>query len=480
MQRRFTQRLCGSLLRIPAAAFTQQPLYAQSRVVSNQKGSPDARPASFTTPPQSVKAASGTATGSSLPQVKRTVGSSSSSGSAAAEEALRRVYTGVVRITSQNVNTEMDTKVPLFLYFTATTQPDWVAYTERLCQQVDQANRRLQTANMGDVYQEFGPDHGLAIKLGIVDCLTEPALSRRFNVNQYEFPIVLFVRRRLFCDKLVGTVPESHVKEVVDAFIEYGKEQSQSEKDGTSFVDRIRRSDQDDENGVTLISAAQKKMKENDLSKAKELFEKALRLSVEEAAALEAKYGVAKRKMTPELRARLKKESCYNVAPEALSGIAMCHMARGEKTEAVAVTKRIREEYPSALVDLRDVAEAVVRIELIELTGFDVNTDNYASLLKYEELTTDPLEFYTKHLKLVVCMHAEQAHKKAIEECLKLIRAEPKLLPVLKAGGLVPEDLVLGPRASTPARQVLLKLFEALGSTNKDVVEGRRLMQLYI
>jgi thioredoxin-like negative regulator of GroEL len=387
---------------------------------------------------------------------------------------------GVVQVTSKNINTEMETKVPLFLYFMVTNHPEVRQYTELLTHQVDQANRRLKHENFGNLYQEFGKDAGLAIKLGMVDCLQEPGLVAKFQVDPHMFPIIYFIRHKAFCDKLVGIVAESQVKEAVEAFIDYGKIQSKSEAEGNTLYQKVKRQDNDDENAMTLIASAHTKMQSNDVSKAKELYAKALRLSTEDIEVVNKRHNVANKKMTPELWATLKREPCYNTAPEALCGLAMCAMASKNSEESLQLVKRVRNEFPYAVKDMRGVAEAVVRIELMDLVGFEVEKDNYMSLLKYDELISDPVQFYQQHLKKAVGLYVENLAGQAIEECIRLIRAEPKLLPALKEGNVVPKDLHLGPTAVTPARQVIRLLFEALGPTDEQVEKGRKVLQLYL
>ncbi|CAJ1027540.1 conserved hypothetical protein [Leishmania braziliensis MHOM/BR/75/M2904] len=374
----------------------------------------------------------------------------------------------------------MESKTPLFLYFMVPNHPEVKQYTDLLCHQVDQANRRLKGDNFGELYQEFGKDAGLAIKLGMVDCLQEPGLMAKFHIDPRMFPFIYFVRNKVFCDKLVGIVSESHIKEAVEAFIDYAKQESKNESEGRSLFQQVKRQDNDEENAMTLIAAAHSKMQAGEPAKGKQLFEKALRMSLEDIEIVKQRYGVPHKKMTPELWAKLKREPCYNSAPEALCGLAMCAMASKQRDEAFRLAAQVREEFPFAPQDMRSVAEAVVRIELIQLVDYDPDTDNYMRLLKFDELVNEPAQFYRHHLKRAVAFYVEGVAGQAIEECLRLIRAEPKLLAALKENGIVPKDLRLGPVAVTPARQVLQGIFEALGPTNEHVQKGRKLLQLYV
>ncbi|AAZ11466.1 hypothetical protein, conserved [Trypanosoma brucei brucei TREU927] len=388
---------------------------------------------------------------------------------------------GVVDISSRNINEEMASKVPLFLYFHVTNNADVASYTERLAGQVDATNRRLQNNNMAEVYQEFGKDRGLAIKLGLVDCVRNGSLTQQFNVDPHMFPIVYFVRNKIYADKMVGIVPESQVKEAIDAFIEYSAQESKNEMEGTSVFQKVKRSDEYDENAMTLLNAAHTRLKNKDIPKARELFQKAYDVAVTETDAVCKRLGISKeKKVTPEMWEALKREGSYNASPQALCGLAMCAMASKDSKEAQRIVLRIREEFPFATRDLRDVAEAVVRIELLVISDFDVEKDTYATLLTYDDLTKDPAALYRQRLKLAVAHFVEKRHHKGIEECLRLIRAEPKLLSALKEAEIVPKDTILGPTTKTPARQVIVGIFEALGNSNEHTIKGRELLQAYL
>ncbi|CCW68542.1 unnamed protein product [Phytomonas sp. Hart1] len=373
----------------------------------------------------------------------------------------------------------METKVPFFLYFMVENHPDIKAFTSMLCNQVDQTNNRLKDSNLGECYQEFGKDAGLAIKLGLVNCLEEPGLMERFKIEPKMFPFIYFILKKLFCDRLAGIVSEAQVKESIEAFIDYAKAEAQSEKEGQSFQ-KVKRSDDDDENAMTLLSAAIKCLQKKDLLKAKELYNKSLDMSRKEIEIVNKRYGVGRKKMTAEMSASLKREACYNSAPQAMCGLAMVAAAQYDNVKAMDIVQRVRDEFPFSVKDLRTVAEAVVRIELLYIADYDMRKDSYISLLKYDNLVGNPVTFYKNRLKLVVAFILDGYNAQAIEECLKIIRSEHKLLPELKEGGYFPENFVLGPTAETPGRKMILKIFELLGSTNEHVIKGRKLLQLYI
>lgn len=403
-----------------------------------------------------------------------------SSGTAQSSAGSSEVKLGVVPVTSFNINTEMDTRVPLLLYFTLHNHPDLRAYTQRITHQVDQVNRRSQSENYAEVYGEFGKDAGLAIKIGVIDCLAEEALKKKFNISPHSFPIVYFIYRKCFCDMLTGVVEESHAKEAIEAFIEYGKEEAKNEKEGKSVFGKLKVHDNDDENAFTLLSKGHKHLQSNEISKARDLFSKSLRYAKEELEEVQTRYGIRGKKLTLALWEKLKREPSYNSTPQALCGLAMCAMAVEDRPEAQRLITEIRTDFPFSTKDMLDLAEAVVRMELMILTDFNVQRDTYISLMKYDNLVDDPVAFYRQHVKLAVAHFMEGAHQRCIEECLRIIRAERKLLPALKEGKVVPHDLELNRTAETPARKVILSVMEALGPMNEHVITGRKMLQLYI
>ncbi len=68
----------------------------------------------------------------------------------------------------------------------------------------------------------------------------------------------------------------------------------------------------------------------------------------------------------------------------------------------------------------------------------------------------------------------ERHHEQALEELLKLVRVEAKLLPELKKAGLC-ESL-----ATSPARKILFLMFEALGNDSPAVITARRKLAAFL
>ena len=389
-------------------------------------------------------------------------------------------YEGVLTLTAQNVSTELKSKVPTLLYFHVTNHPEVGEYTKNLSEQITLANRnnRMQARN----YEATGEDRDLSVRLATIDCLKEQALAQQFGIDPNQFPLVLFLYNQQIIDRLVGIIPESQIKDAVTAFMAYaqGEVANKKEGKGPGGIEKVNRMDNDDENILTLIQTAQKKLKDKDFIKGEALYQKAIDIGREKVQEAKVRLSLDKKKMTPELFDKLKADPHYFALAQALAGMGMCHCAQKRFEEAKVIVDELRNDFPTAIKELRDVAEAVVRIELLFLTNFDLEKDNYVSLMKREELLNDPVEFYLTNVKLAAAHVFEKRHASGIDECLRLIRTEPKLLPALKKAGVVPEDASLGQKDATPARKVLFLIFEALGNNNEHVVAARKKLSAYL
>ena len=385
---------------------------------------------------------------------------------------------GIVQVTEKNFNSEIKSAVPILLYFHVLSHPEVAKFTKSLMQQVAQSNRSFVAE--AELFGGVGPEKGMAIKLLMVDCDKERALAANFGISAERFPLIQFLWNLMTVDKLVGIVPEANIVEVIANFIKYGVDQVQSKKDGTDVVSKFQKSSPDEENVMTLIQAAIQKLKENEYGKALTLFEKAITSAEVHIVQLKSKLGLDKKKMTPEMLQKLKVDPQYLGLPQALAGRALTLVSLKRWDEAVAQVVKIREDHAWAVRDLRDVAEAVVRIELVGITNFDLEKDNYGTLLKKEEFIGDIGTFYVNQVKLATFHWLEKSPDKAIDECLRIIRMEPKILQQLKVAGVVSPECSLKANNSTPARKVLFLFFEALGNSHELVVAARKKMSAFM
>uniref|UniRef100_A0A0A9X107 Nitrogenase molybdenum-iron protein alpha chain n=1 Tax=Lygus hesperus TaxID=30085 RepID=A0A0A9X107_LYGHE len=82
---------------------------------------------------------------------------------------------------------------------------------------------------MDEVYQEFGTDARLSIKLCVVDCSKEMSLLQQYSQPSHTLPFMYFMFHGNLCDKLMGIVDETQVKEGIDTFIDFAIEQAMNE-----------------------------------------------------------------------------------------------------------------------------------------------------------------------------------------------------------------------------------------------------------
>lgn len=401
---------------------------------------------------------------------------------------------GVVFITQKNIKEEFEeTSLPVLLYFHITNNPDVVAYTDTLIHHVTEANRRHQQSSLD--LGGTGPDRGLVLKLCLVDCQREHLIAERYHISPHQFPLVLFCWKKNYLDRLSGLVTEAQVKEAVDAFIDFVAEKirenpvkpsstnNQKTGDGVNVVSsdgRIKRTDNDDENAMTLLQVAHQKLRLKEIVKAQELYGKALKLATEATDLFKVSIGFDTKKRTDDMWLKLRRNGHYNAMAQARAGLAMCEMANRNFTAGLEMVTKLREDFPFATKDLKDVTEAIVRIELVFAANFDLDKDNYVTLMKFEDSETDPVRFYEQHVKLAVAHVLDKKHRAAIIECVRLIRSEAKLLPALKAAGVVEKDCVLAANVSTPARRVIFLIFEVLGAHHETTIEGRKMLEPYL
>lgn len=381
---------------------------------------------------------------------------------------------GVSTTSLRTIKDDLESDVPTLLMFYVASNQEVATYTEMVVQQLASVNAEkasLVVSHTGGA-PPLADGAPPALRLLLVDCIAERQLAASMGVSANAFPIIYFCQRGAMVDKMVGIVTEAQIREALHAFVRFVAESSEKKRE---FQEKAtKRMDEDDENPLTLMQAAQEKLKEKDIAKALQLFRKSARQCEVEVEKLHNKLNLRAKKLTPDIISKLRQDSYYMTLPQALAGEAMALGVSGDWSNASIIAKRIRAEFPWAVQDLRLVADAVVRIELVECSGFDLLKDNYTNLMKKEDHLNDVVAFYRNNVKLAAAHYLERNHKSAIDECLRLIRAEPKLLPALKDAGVVNQEVTLSLNSSTPARRALFLIFEGLGNTHEDVIAARK------
>ena len=398
---------------------------------------------------------------------------------------------GSVNVNVANFKVEVkESDVPTILYFHVETHPDVVKYSDILMEQVERANKDLVVQKMGKDAVASGMER-IGLKLAMVDVERDPAMAQQFGVSDHSFPLLYFLLDGEILDRMIGMVPEAQVKDAINAFMEhcekYYEEKKASGEGGDtkttpkSGAERLKKMDNDEENVLTLLQAGATKLRDNDMSRAEYLFEKAYRMATEHVEKIKKDMNLHLKKQTPETMQKLKKDPHYNACPQALCGMALCALGQKKEDRARELSKMIRKEYPWACAELKEVAEAVCKIDIVQLVDFNTERDSYASLLKSDAALDTPEKFYNNKMKLSVAHYMEHQPDLALEECLKLIRAEPKMRKELKAAGIIKEAEKPGEKSpETPAKRLLFLIMESLGPNHEATVRARKKMAAFM
>lgn len=398
-------------------------------------------------------------------------GASAKSGGAAPND--------VVTIDSLNFDLEVNkSKLPTLLYFHVKTHPTVKEYTGTLVRLVRQRNQEstdMATTPTGEALGAAKP----VVKLATVDCEKEIMIAQQFGIRPEMFPIIYFIWNGKVCDKMYGIIEDGQIIDALEAFVKFAAGKAPDE---VHPADKPKRMDEDDENVMTLLQLGLKRGKEKDFAKAVHVLNKAKQLAEAEVASLKVRLGLDKKKVTHEVMEKLKKDPHYLALPQIYSGLAMIALNQKDMETAYSIADEVRQKFPWSMQEIKQVADAQCRINMIRITNYDVDNDTYLTLLKKDDLLNDPIDFYNNHVRLAVSHYFEQKPELAIDELLKLIRAEPKLLPELRKRGVVEEWAKhgAGPQNSSPARRVIFLLFEVLGHNNQSVMDARKKLAAYL
>lgn len=422
---------------------------------------------------------------------------------AASTKARGNLPPGCLNVDAFNIEKEITrSDVPTMLYFHVTSHPEILAYTQMLCNMVATFNKEAalaQAADPNDPKAASGEPPKLAIKLGLLNCEKEAALAQQFRINPHQFPLLYFLIKGNMVDQAVGIMDEVQIRDALVQFIAYfqrnvgvdgklkGTQGGRGDQEPAA-EEKPQRIDEDDENPVTLLQLAVRKIHEKDYSKGAQLLNKAEEQALPGANKLKESIGVGKKKMTPEMLERMRKDPNVMVLPQIICARAMMALGRKKYEEAFALVENLRQDYPWAPRDSRVVADALCRIEMIRLADYDIDRDNYITLMKNDDQIQDPLDFYFTQIKLACCHYFERHADRALEELLKVVRMEPKIMKQLKEAGYIdkwaawssPGERAAGANTSTLARRILFLVFEAVGNDHQMVVSARKRLAAYL
>jgi thioredoxin-like negative regulator of GroEL len=453
---------------------------------------------------------------------------------AEARKLMKNLPPGVVRVTDLNFDVEfgMNQGTPVILYFHSSSNAEVLEYTKCVIRGVDAINREAQ---MMAVDPETGVATGgssapLRVKCGMIDVEREYELAQQFRIARDMFPLVYFVAHGRVVDKMFGVVPESQVTQALGAFLRWSDENKNTPAPGSPEAMRLQqgkkplkptspategtggpgatmpkdeaakeggdatsgpagsagemgRMDEWDENPMTLQQTAIRKTQNKDYPKAFELFTKSRTQAELAVAALKKELGYDRKKMTSEMVERMRQDPNFMALPQAICGQAMVKLAQKHYDEAYAFATEVRKDFAWAVKLNLQIADTMARVELIKIAGYDPDQDNYVTLCRKDELVDNTVDFYQNQIRLAVAHYFERHPEMAVDELLRLIRAEPKMMPsLLKAGAITPPEDGSPITASnkTPARRLIFVLFEAMGNQHDAVMKARKKLQSFL
>jgi thioredoxin-like negative regulator of GroEL len=391
---------------------------------------------------------------------------------------------GVTTVDPKNFDAEISkAEVATLMYFHVGSSAAVRAHSVLLMNLVTDINRKhmagasTKTADGNTLVG--GEQVDPILKLAMVDCNAQRAIAQQFGVALSSLPEMAYVHKGMVLDRMLGAVPEAQLIDSINSFLRW-VEAKNGEK-ATDKEDKPSVLDLDEENVVTLLQAAMRKAQDKDFAKATTLFDKLRKMAEAELAEAKVTLMFDKKRVTDEMLAALKEQPSYNVLPQAICGQAMVYLQSCDFEAAQDAVEELRRDHGWAVKELSSVSDTVCRIDLLRLSKYDVDDDSYMSLMKQKDLLDDPVTFYRTNLKLAAAHYFEKHARLAMEELLKLIRVEPKLLPQLKQAGITQglSGPGITPLNATPARRMLFLIFDALGPRHEDVIAARKKMAAY-
>ena len=382
---------------------------------------------------------------------------------------------GIMNVSNSSLTKTMQSDVPTLLLIFTSRNEEHLQFCDLFVRQTAKLNK--EHADKATLFNGQGPEQGILLKLALSDVSKDVSIAQRLKIDLQvdTLPQVFFVRSGSTHDRMTGIVAESSVIEACSAFLEYCAEEAKG--DGKS----LKKYDDTEENPMTLLVAANTAMKEKKMARAKPLYEKSLDMALKHVVPIKTRLGFDRKTPTEAMMKQLRKQAVYNAAPQALAGLMMCEMMQDQRAKAVEIVARIRNDYPYATTDLREVAGAIAKVEILVISGLPVVEGYHLKLHTLENPAEEGAAFYHRQLQIAADYYLNQRiYSGAMDLLLRLIRSEVKLLPELKAAKIVPEDTVLKGMNCTPARKVLKLIFEALGETMDLVVDYRKKAQAIV
>jgi thioredoxin-like negative regulator of GroEL len=387
-----------------------------------------------------------------------------------------------------NVEQVMQSPLPTLLVFHAPSHPEVAAYSKAMMDEVMRVNVAAATAANG----KSSPP---VLQLGLINCEREPGLMQQFRVSPQEFPMCYVMFQGRILDRAVGILEPAHIAQLIHTFLEYcnnaqagaaAKPEEEAQKSADAATASSASGADIDMNDVkAVVAAAFRQLAAREFEQAAELLRRAHDLAEPEIAILKANLGIGKKKVTPEMQEKLRKDPNCNAMAHVLAGFSLIALAQGQVGGAAACIDEMRNQFPWATRDVRVIGDAAARVELIRLTGFQAAPGDYATFVESAP-PTDALENYLHQLRVAVAHYFLAQPERSIEALLGAIRSEAKLMPQFKEKGLLEKWAQLpgaapgSSNAQTLARRLIFVVFEALGNDKPAVIAARKRLAAYL
>lgn len=391
---------------------------------------------------------------------------------------------GIIEVSRKNYLPIVRSNVPIvFVFYSKKVEPH-KKYVEEFCHQVSQIRKTHSElankfANASEAFQ------GHPLVLGLVDSDLDPTVLTLFHLQYSEVPVALYFYCGAYLDRMNGLVPDIQIKDSLNAFVKFVDEEVQKTSQlnlpkSQLGVTKLGKVSEDEENVMTLLHVASVKQKTNDLTKAHELYKKAHDLARSHIQNLKKQLGMGEKKLTAEMLKVFKADPNVLGCGYAMAGLATVAFTSKRTEEAVNYCRAIREEFPWQLKESREVAAAVCEIEMYEISKCSPSRENVSLIARRDDLDANGAEFYDRRVKLAVLWAIDQKWEQAIEECLRLVRSEPKLWKELQEHALIGKDANPRDLEATPARKILRLVFELLGDDDSRVVDARKSLHSFV
>ena len=274
--------------------------------------------------------------------------------------------------------------------------------------------------------------------------------------------MTFFVYKGQVVDRAPGVMKERQIGEALRGFQRVLREQYGWVVGREGSGGSAERGKTEKENGPLGVVAEAKRCGE--VEEAMKACKKVFEMCEGPIEELKKGLGVGVKKISQDITNKMKENEHMQATAQAHALLCRLYGQKGEKEKAAEHAKVLRSELSWALKDDREIAQTIADFEIRSIVEFDPDKHSVAYLKGLPaDSAKDPDEYYLTHLRLSVAFYTCGQMQEAIDELLSLIRLEPRLHKAPKSR-----------QESTPARRMILLLFEMEGAESEIVQKARR------